>query len=86
MLEKIIKAHYCRATGELAPRSHNLVRLAENIGISLQPEQVDLLADMNVFNLEGRYPDLLGAAPSKAEAQEYLDRAIKVYRGLMQEL
>jgi len=27
-LEKTLKAHVCRATGELAPRTHNLARLA----------------------------------------------------------
>ena len=34
-LEKALKAHVCRATGELAPRSHNLVRLAEMAGLKL---------------------------------------------------
>jgi HEPN domain-containing protein len=27
-LEKVLKAHICRDTGDLAPRVHNLVRLA----------------------------------------------------------
>ena len=28
-LEKVLKAHVCRHTGDLAPRTHNLVWLAE---------------------------------------------------------
>lgn len=36
---------------------HNLIRLAEIAGLSLNSEQRDLLADINLFNIEGRYPD-----------------------------
>lgn len=46
-LEKTLKAHVCRITGELAPRIHNLVRLAEIGGLTLSDSQIDLLADVN---------------------------------------
>jgi len=73
-LEKALKAHFCRATNELAPPIHNLVRLAEGAGLILTPEQRDLLAEVNSFNIEGRYPELFLPLPSASEAEAYLTR------------
>ena len=82
-IEKALKAHICRITDELAPRSHNLVRLAEVAGLDLDDAALDLLADMNAFNLEGRYPDTLGRPPGVDEAQDQLTRAEKVFQWLI---
>ncbi len=71
-LEKILKAHVCHATGELAPPIHNLVRLAEKAGIELTDKQLDLLADVNEFNIEGRYPDSRLAPPNLEIATNYI--------------
>ncbi len=38
-LEKALKAHVCRVTQDIAPRVHNLVRLAELAELDLQPAQ-----------------------------------------------
>ena len=57
-LEKLLKALVCRRTQDLAPRIHGLVRLAELAGLSFEPNRVELLAEVNAFNLEGRYPDM----------------------------
>ncbi|HEY89100.1 MAG TPA: HEPN domain-containing protein [Thermoflexia bacterium] len=35
-LEKILKAHVCRNSGDIASRLHNLTRLAELSGITFQ--------------------------------------------------
>jgi HEPN domain-containing protein len=85
-LEKLLKAHVCHHTQELAPRIHNLTRLAQLTALTFSSEQIDILADMNAFNLEGRYPESLGLPPSPTEANEYLDRAQKVYQWLMNQL
>ncbi|MCA9982125.1 MAG: HEPN domain-containing protein [Anaerolineales bacterium] len=85
-LEKLLKAHVCHATQDLAPRTHNLVRLAELTALAFSAEQIDLLADMNAFNLEGRYPDSLTLPPSMAEATDYLRRTASVYTWLIQQL
>ncbi|MBE3100198.1 MAG: HEPN domain-containing protein, partial [Planctomycetes bacterium] len=53
-LEKALKAHVCRRTGDLAPRTHNLVRLAGLAGTEPSSEQLDVLADINRFNMVGR--------------------------------
>jgi len=73
-LEKILRAHVCMATRELAPPTHNLVRLAQNGVPTLNSQQMDLLAEVNSFNIEGRYPELLLPLPTTAEAKDYLKR------------
>ena len=85
-LEKLLKAHVCRQIQDLPPRIHNLTRLAELAKLPLTQAQVDILAEMNAFNLEGRYPDLSLVPLSKKEAKEYLRRAEEVYQWLMSQL
>jgi HEPN domain-containing protein len=83
-LEKALKAHVCRVTTDLAPRIHNLVRLAEIAKLDLRPAQLDVLAEMNAFNIEGRYPDSLSVPPEKKEAVRYIRQAEKVFKWLIQ--
>jgi len=83
-LEKTLKAHVCRATEALAPPIHNLVRLAERAGLILSEGQIDLLAEVNEFNIEGRYPDTLLPFPSQAEADRYMTRIAEVLECLNQ--
>lgn len=59
-LEKILKAHVCRHTKDIAPKIHNLVRLAELSDIDLEAERIDFLSEMNPCNIEGRYPEAMG--------------------------
>jgi HEPN domain-containing protein len=83
-LEKVLKAHVCRQTQDLAPRIHSLVRLAELASIKTNKEQLDTLAEINAFNLEGRYPETLAPPPTPAETQGYLGRAEEVFQWLIQ--
>ncbi|MFH1090612.1 MAG: HEPN domain-containing protein [Pseudomonadota bacterium] len=85
-LEKMLKALICRRSNDLAPRLHNLTRLSEMAGLSLDEKRADLLADMNQFHIEGRYPGLLPVALTRAEADGYLDRAEEVMEWLRQQL
>jgi len=85
-LEKLLKAHVCRSTQDLAPRIHNLSRLATLTTLTLTQQQEDILAEMNTFNLEGRYPDLLMPPPTKKEAENYMRRAKGVYEWLLSQL
>ena len=52
-LEKLLKAHVCRQTRDLAPRVHNLVRLAELAALHLPESCKDNLAAMNPFAMPG---------------------------------
>lgn len=56
-VEKLLKAIYTVRKKEQAPRIHNLGRLAEEAGITLDSEQQDKLIRITAFNLETRYPD-----------------------------
>jgi HEPN domain-containing protein len=82
-LEKILKAHVCRQTCDLAPRSHNLVRLAELAERHLPEQYVSILAEMNRFAIAGRYPDPPFPLPSPDEARIYAERAKEVFTCLM---
>ena len=85
-LEKILKAHVCRQTRDLAPRVHNLVRLTELAETHLPEQYLDILAEMNRFAIAGRYPDLPFPLPTPAESSVYADRAKEVFACLMRRL
>jgi len=58
VLEKALKALYVRDNqNRLPPKTHNLVRLAEETSIPLNIEQEIFLDEVNDFNIETRYPD-----------------------------
>ncbi len=85
-LEKLLKAHICKKTGKLAPKIHNLVQLAEIAELRLKPQDIDTLAEMNEFNLEGRYPITFVSPPTKKESQEYMKKAQVIFEWLTQKL
>ncbi len=77
-LEKVLKALVCQKTRDVAPRIHNLVRLAELTALEFEDHRIDLLAEMNQFNIEGRYPEYHAPAPQPEEAINYLKRSEEV--------
>jgi HEPN domain-containing protein len=56
-LEKILKAHVTRATSDVPPRIHDLIRLAELARLALTSEQREFLSRFQQYCLAGRYPD-----------------------------
>jgi HEPN domain-containing protein len=68
-MEKALKRLIVRDKHEMPPKIHNLLWLAEKAGIVLDQKQQKLLSGINKFQIEGRYPDMLGPAPSKVEAE-----------------
>lgn len=85
-LEKILKAHICRSINDVAPRLHNLVRLAELSGIIFGQKQIDLLAEMNPFNIEGRYPEVWGTVPSRKESDMLKQKTKELFEWLKNQL
>ncbi len=81
-LEKILKAHVCRSENKVAPPIHNLLRLAEVAGLRLEQKQRDFLAEVNSFNIEGRYPGVQLPLPTQREAKEYLEKIKELYECL----
>jgi len=84
--EKMLKALVCRHTQDVPPRIHNLTRLSELAGLKLDTQQGDALADMNQFNLEGRYPESYTPQLSSEEATDYIARSQEVLTWLIRQL
>ena len=82
-LEKILKAIVCKHSQDLAPRLHNLSRLAELAALTLDTKKMEVIAEMNAFHIEGRYPESLMKAPTKVEALNYMAGAEGVFQWLM---
>ena len=57
VLEKILKAFYVKNVGEIPPRIHDLVRLADMAKIKLDEDTLEFLDGVNTFNISTRYPD-----------------------------
>jgi HEPN domain-containing protein len=85
-LEKILKAHVCAKTRELAPRIHNLLILAEMTGLRLSQGHRKTLSALNAFCLAGRYPETLPPAPSAAQARAILKRSGEAFTWLADKL
>lgn len=56
-IEKALKAVIVRKTGELPPRIHNLLRLAEVAGIESGQKQTHLLTRLSSYYIQSRYPE-----------------------------
>ena len=85
-LEKLIKAHVIKTTLELPPRIHNLLSLASLAALSLTPEQEVLLAELNTFNIRGRYSDTPIEQPTTAQADSIFRKAEEVFKWLKESL
>jgi len=57
-LEKILKAHVVKTTQKLAPKIHDLRRLAELSRLDIDKDTMESLAAFNRFNIRARYPDI----------------------------
>jgi HEPN domain-containing protein len=85
-LEKILKALVCRHSRDIAPRLHNLVRLAELSGVDFQQKQIDFLAEMTAFNLEGRYPELWITVPPRKKADLLTKETGAIFKWMRKQL
>jgi HEPN domain-containing protein len=85
-LEKMLKAHVIRMTQAPAPKIHNLARLSELSGLHLTEELEDTLADMNVFNIEGRYAEMMTPSPSREMADAIMLRVKEAIEWLILQL
>ena len=85
-VEKALKAHVVRATGEIPPKIHNLVRLHEIAGLSLDDEQVDVLNELNMYQIAGRYADIARPPIDQETAQSDFARASEVFQCLSRQL
>ncbi len=68
-IEKIIKAILAQRLEQQIPRSHNLLRLAQEADIDITDELKHSLIRITTFNLESRYPDYKQEFRRKCTAQ-----------------
>ena len=74
VIEKAIKAHYVKKIGDVAPRTHNLSYLSENIELVLDDENQIFLGILMKYQLQGRYPDYSPVIPDQKRVNEYLSK------------
>lgn len=89
VLEKILKALVAKYTGEYAPRTHHLPRLAEIAGLNLDKADVTLLREANDFNIDARYPEQkleFYKRCTKEYASMYIESIDLLYKKLCQKL
>jgi len=72
-IEKLLKALVVRSTKDNAPYDHNLQRLAEDAGLQLSEAMRGSLAEINTFNIKGRYDDFKSKFYEKA-TEEYTEK------------
>lgn len=81
-LEKMLKAHVCATTRALAPKIHNLLVLCEKGKVAVTNADLLFLAEMDDFNLAGRYPQYQNPIPSAAEASALLAKVKELHQCL----
>ncbi len=88
-VEKLLKAILVKKTGKHADYTHNLVYLAEKAGLDFTEAQLDLLAEMNEFNLEARYPEVKMSFYkdcTEAYTLKYLEYTREIHKWLTEQL
>lgn len=89
VLEKTLKAFFVRDNQGVHPFTHNLLRLAENTKLHLSEEQLLLLADVNNFHIEARYPDFkftFHKTCTKEFTEEYFNKIQEIYKWLLSQM
>ncbi|MBN1383014.1 MAG: HEPN domain-containing protein [Deltaproteobacteria bacterium] len=79
VLEKILKAIYVKEHRKLAPRIHDLVKLAKSTKLELTDDQLLFLSEVSDFSMEGRYPDEKSQFAAKCN-EEFADGYLKKIR------
>jgi len=74
VIEKALKAHVVKVTGQIPPKTHNLIYLLELSDIDIGDNNEDLLGILMKYQLEGRYPDYNSVIPTKEKVSEYFNR------------
>ena len=85
-LEKMLKAHVVRITHDTPPRIHNLVRLAQWAALRPNNEQERFLRRFDLYQLEGRYPDVRQVLLNVDLARQELQGAMEIWQWLKTQL
>ena len=80
--EKLLKAHVCKQTNDIAPRIHNLVRFSEIASLQMSSEQLSFLAKLNKYNIEGRYSEFMVEIPDLKTTKKIMSRTEEILQWL----
>lgn len=86
VLEKALKAHVVKFTGELAPKSHNLIYLSGKSELTLSDVSLEFFGILMKYQLEGRYPGYQPYIPEERIVREYFDETKKYLQWLEEKL
>lgn len=85
-IEKALKAHTVKASGEIAPRSHNLIYLSEKANLEFDDETQIFLGILMKYQLQGRYPDYNPVLPDNKKVNEYYEKTKTLLQWLKEKL
>ena len=89
VLEKILKGLVVQKIESEAPYIHNLTKLSELAECNLSENEMNLLDEVNDFNIRARYPEYklqFYKQCDKEYTKNYFDEIIKLYKKLCQKL
>lgn len=91
VIEKMMKAYYVKAIGEMPPYTHNLELLARKSSLteSLSQDWLDFIRYLEPLNVESRYPadrELLSRALTPERCRRILDQTTEMYVWIKQKL
>jgi HEPN domain-containing protein len=86
VVEKAIKAHVVKKSGEVAPRSHNLIYLSEKADLVFDDETEIFLGILMKYQLQGRYPDYNPVLPDILVVNEYFEKTKTLLQWLKERL
>jgi HEPN domain-containing protein len=87
VLEMTLKANTVKKTKNQAPRTHNLLWLAELTKLKLSKEELEIIAETSTFNMDARYPDekqVFYKKCTKAYTDKFYNPIISLYKKLCQ--
>lgn len=86
VIEKAIKAHVVKNSGEVAPRSHNLIYLSEKADLIFDNETEIFIGILMKYQLQGRYPDFNPVLPDILVVNEYYEKTKTLLQWLKEKL
>ncbi|MBF0227586.1 MAG: HEPN domain-containing protein [Desulfobacterales bacterium] len=89
VLEKLLKAIYVKKILDHALFTHDLLRLANKIGLQLDDEKKEWLDEITTFNLNARYDNYkqdFNKLCTKEFTEKWIDRIIRLRQWLKNQL
>ena len=86
VIEKAIKAHVVKQIEDIAPRTHNLIYLAEQTELDFDDSTQLFSGILMKYQLQGRYPDYNPVLPNQLIVNEYFNRTKELLQWLKMKL